>query len=420
MPVVAGVLGGSPEIYALALETSVEGILDRWSQAERHPIPPVLVPRGPCKENVQLGAQVNLDLLPVPTWTVEHDPAPFMTSPFVVTKDPDTGIQNMGTYRVQMKQRARTGLMISSYQDGIRHIRKNEALGRPTEIAVVIGADPTVGLVSVSSLGYGVDELAVAGGLRGEPIEVVRCETVDLVVPAAAEIVIEGELLPGEREKEGPFGEYTGYMGSGGDNFVIHVKAMTYRHNPIYQAFVSQMPPSESSCIKAIGREQPLLRHLRDVMRFPVKDVHLRESGGSAAIVVISVNTDRLLSVQELAMATWAYGRGWAKFLVITDDDIDVRDPFAVDWAMSFRVRPEHDIHVFEGLQPVGLDPSVTPWGVQKPGEAKAKAGKVLIDATRKHAYPPVALPPQEHVDRVAANWEAYGFGVKARVEAAV
>lgn len=410
MPVVAGVLGGSPEIYALALETTVDGILDRWQQAERCPLPPVLVGDGPCKENVLLGEAVDLELLPVPTWTVEHDPAPFMTAPYVVTRDPDTGIQNVGTYRVQMKGPRKTGLMISRYQDGLRHIRKNEARGRPTEVAVVIGADPTVGLVSVSSLGYGVDELAIAGGLRGEPIEVVRCETVDLLVPATAEIVVEGELLPGEREAEGPFGEYTGFMGPGGDNFVIHVKALTYRHGAIYQAFVSQMPPSESSCIRMIGREQPLLRHLRDVMRFPVKDVHLKESSGAAAILVISVYTEQLPSVVELAMAAWAYGRGWGKFLVVVDEDVDVRDSFAVEWAMSFRVRPEHDIHVFSGLQPVGLDPAVWPWGAPKHAGSQPRSGKVLIDATKKHPYPPVALPPQEHLERAAAEWESYGF----------
>lgn len=410
IPVVAGVLGASPQIYALALETSPDQILDKWQHAERNPIPPVRVETAPCQENVLRGSEVNLERLPIPTWTVGRDPAPFMTSPYVVTKDPDTGVQNMGTYRIQLKGPRKTGLMVSRQQDAVRHIRKNEAAGRPTEVAVVIGADPTIGLVSVSALPYGTDELTIAGGLRGEPVEVVRCKTVDLVVPATAEIVLEGELLPGEREHEGPFGEYTGYMGPAGDNYVFHVHCVTHRNNPIYQAFVSQMPPSESSCIRGIGREQPLLRHLRDTLRLPVVDVHLKESGGSAAFLVISVKKELLMSVQEVAMGAWSYGRGFGKFLVVVDDDIDVRDSFAVEWAMSFRVRPEHDIHVYRDMVAVALDPSTAPYSAPKHTPERLKAGKVLIDATIKHEYPPVALPPKEHLDRVAAQWEEYGF----------
>ena len=411
-PVVAGIVGGSPEIYALALSTTVDRIFDKWRDAETHPLPPVQVATGPCKERIERDDEVDLGRIPAPVWSVEHDPGPYITAAFVTTCDPDTGIQNVGTYRVQVKGPNRAGLMISPTQDGRRHIEKNEQRGRSTPVAMVLGADPTVALVSVSALPYGVDELAVAGGLRGEPLEVVRCETVDLLVPASAEIVLEGELLAGERELEGPFGEYTGYFGPAGDNYVFHVNCVTSRQRPIYQAFVSQMPPSESSCIRRIGREQPMLRHLRDSLGLPVVDVHLKESGGSAAFVVISVRKEqRSVMVQEVAMAAWSYGRGWGKYLVVVDDDIDVRDTFAVEWAMSFRVQPEHDIYVYRDLQAVNLDPSTAPFSAPKNAPERLRAGKVLIDATRKHEYPPAALPPKDHMERVAARWEAYGFG---------
>ncbi len=153
-----------------------------------------------------------------------------------------------------------------------------------------------------------------------------------------------------------------------------------------------------------------LLRHLRDVMRLPVTDLHFKESGGSAAFLVIAVKKAALKDVQQVAMATFGYGRGFAKFLVIVDDDIDVRDAFAVEWAMSFRVQAEKDVYLFRDMQAVYLDPSTAPYSVPQYAPQRAKAGKVLIDATIKHEFPPIALPPKEHIQRVAEQWEAYGF----------
>src|SRR5439155_141627 len=164
------------------------------------------------------------------------------------------------------------GLFLSTtWRDMYAHIMKNERQGKPTPCAVVIGCDPPVPLTSVARIRG--DELGVAGALRGAPLEVVRCETNDLEVPAHAEIVIEGFVPAGVREHEGPFGEYTGYMGSSGPSFVIEVTAITHRTDPIYQAFFSQMPPSESSCIRGTGRDVALLKHLKRDLRLPVRDV---------------------------------------------------------------------------------------------------------------------------------------------------
>jgi UbiD family decarboxylase len=147
-------------------------------------------------------------------------------------------------------------------------------LDRPTPVAIALGTDPSIGLCSVAKIPYGVDELAVAGALRGEPVPVVRAKTVDLMVPATAEIVIEGFIRKNELEWEGPFGEFTGYMGPHSESYVLDVTAITHRHKPIFQAFLSQMPPSESSTIRGFGREAAIRRHLLD-LKLPVKDVHL-------------------------------------------------------------------------------------------------------------------------------------------------
>jgi 3-polyprenyl-4-hydroxybenzoate decarboxylase and related decarboxylases len=176
-------------------------------------IAPRLVETGPCKQNILTGDEIDVFRFPVPMWTVGEDPGLFLTAPCVVSKDPETGIRNVGTYRIQLKERNKTGIHMGKTRHIYRHIQKNEAQGKPTPVAIVVGSDPTIGLASVSSVPFGVDELAVAGALRGEPVDVVKCETVDLEVPATAEIVIEGLIRPGYRELEGPFGEYPGYDG---------------------------------------------------------------------------------------------------------------------------------------------------------------------------------------------------------------
>ena len=204
IPLVAGVLGGSDAVYAAALDTSVDQVLDKWTNGVQSPIPPRLVPQGPCQEHVITGDQVDVQILPHPVWTVGEDPGPYVTAPYVVSKHPETGVRNVGTYRLQIKGPTRLGMMAQPRQGVARRIRANEANEQPTEVAIVIGADPVVGLVSVTAFPQGQDELALAGGIRGAPIDVVHCRTVDLEVPATAEIVIEGRVLPQVRELEVP------------------------------------------------------------------------------------------------------------------------------------------------------------------------------------------------------------------------
>jgi 2,5-furandicarboxylate decarboxylase 1 len=411
IPVAAGVLGASKQIYALGLETdSVEGINRKWDEALGNPIPPRMVKTGPCKENVLHGDQVNISKLPVPVWTVGEDPGPFFTSPYVITKDPETGNRNVGTYRMQVKGPNKTGFLIGVRQDAAWHIRRNNELNKPTPVAVVIGADPSIGYVSVSKMSDALDEFAVAGALRGEPVDLVPCETVPLEVPATAEIVLEGEIPANTLEQEGPFGEYTGYMGPAGDQPFFKIKCMTFRNNPIYQAFISQMPPSESSCIRGVGREWPLFKHLKHVLRLPIKDLRLKEAGGSGAYCVVSLNKQFEGQVKQLMYGIWSMRTGFGKITVVVDDDIDVWDDFAVDWALSWRVRPDRDVYIERDVQAVGLDPSQAPPSVPQHAPIRQVTSRIAIDATRKHEYPAVSLPPKEHLDLVASRWKEYGI----------
>ncbi len=290
---------------------AVEGINRKWDNALENPIPPRLVKQAPCKENILHGKDVDITKLPVPTWTVGEDPAPFFTSPYLITKDPETGVRNVGTYRMQVKGPNKTGLLIGKRQDMAWHIYKNNALNKPTPLAVVIGADPTIGYVSVSKMSEALDEFAVAGALRGEAVDLVPCETVPLEVPATAEIVLEGEIPPNSVEPEGPFGEYTGYMGPAGNEPFFNIKCMTFRNKPLYQAFISQMPPSESSCIRGVGREWPLFKHLKDTLRLPIRDLRLKEAGGSGAFLVISLKKQFDGQVRQLMYGAWSQRTGF-------------------------------------------------------------------------------------------------------------
>lgn len=409
IPLVVGILGGSREIYATALGTDQKSVFEVWARG-RNPIPPKLVGSGPCQEVVHLGADANLEMLPAPIWTVGQDPGPYHTSPFVISRDPETRVQNVGTYRLQVKNPLRGGLMINP-QRGMRvHLNKNDERGAATEAAIVFGTDPVIGLTSVSPFPTGVDELAAAGGIRGEAVEVVRCKTIDIDVPATAEIVIEGRVPAHGRELEGPFGEYAGYMGAPGNNPVFEVTAITHRRNPIYQAFISQMPPSESSCIKAFGRENEIRRHLVNNLGLPVVDVCMPESGSSTATVLVSLKKTNQFQPMKAMFGVWSMNAGLAKIVVVVDEDINLRDPFQVDWAIAFRMQPASDVRIIPNADPITLDPSQPLRDGKVMPAAEQVSSKIGIDATRKHAYPAPSVPPREHLDRVAGQWERYGI----------
>lgn len=411
-PLVLGILGGSREIYALAMNTTVDGISAKWQQALANPLMPVLVDDGPCKEKVYLGDEVDLFSLPVPVWTPGHDAGPYITAGCVITKDPETGIRNVGTYRIQIKDKHHVAMWVNFHQHARKHVELNNQRDSSTPVAIVLGADPSVGLVSVSKINYGVDELAVAGGIRGEQLKIVRCETIDLEVPATAEIVLEGEIPPNSLEEEGPFGEFTGYMGAKAMSYPVEIKCITTRTNPIYHAFFSQMPPSESSCIRAIGWEEAIRTHLIKVLGLPVRDVHLLEAGGSMAYLAISMKVEKPGQVRQAIMGAWSVQPTVGKITVVVDEDIDIRDYFALNWALSFRVQPQKDVFIVDQLSAVDLDPSQAAYDIPQLDESRRVSSKMGIDATKKHEFPPVALPPRDLMEKVESQWETYGVQI--------
>ena len=261
MPVVVGAFSASARIYALGMGQKVEDIGNAWLKAIQNPIPPVRVEHAACQEVVVTGAALRekgggVAALPVPISTPGFDAAPYLTATLCVTRDPETGVQNMGTYRAGLKATDRMAVRMVARPGGAGgyiHWLKYRERKEPMEIAIVIGAAPIVEFTGPQKLAIDVDEMAVAGGLAGRPIPMARCVSVDLDVPADSEIVIEGVIDTSILEPEAPFGESNGYVALEAFNMPMRVTAITRRKNAVFASIISQVTPSESSTIKIVA-----------------------------------------------------------------------------------------------------------------------------------------------------------------------
>ena len=407
---VAG-LAANREVYRIGFGKPLDEIGRTWVEAIANPIAPRVVAEAPCQEIVITGADLDrdgaaLDGLPVPISTPGFDNAPYLSAGHYITKDPDTGIQNVGNYRGQLKAPRRLGMNPSvELRAGIyAHWEKCKARGEPLPCAVVVGCPPVISYASVQKMPDNLDEVAVAGALAGSPINVVRAKTVDLLVPAEAEIVIEGLIDTTALEPEAPFGESHGYVNLQEYNAFMTVTAITRRRHPILTSFISQVTPSESSVIRRVAMEPVYLHHLRTVMGIKgVTRVAMHEPLTSL-YAVIAIQLARGTPQSEIWRALYgasALHRFAGKWIVAVDDDIDPDNADALFWAMSYRCQPQHDLKVVPHK-----DPGHGPRGPRDGGESAA----VLIDATLKGTYAPVALPKREFMEHAKAIWERLGL----------
>jgi UbiD family decarboxylase len=412
IPVAVGAIATNPEIYRVGMNVArVEDIGVAWERAIARPIPPRVVENAPCHEIVVIGASLEgpgrgLESLPIPISTPGFDAAPYLTATCVITRDPDSGIQNIGTYRAQLKSATRLGMMTltSMRSGGYEHWRKYQARAREMPVAIVIGAPPIVAFQGPQKLPLDVDEIEIAGGLAGGPINTVRGRTVDLMVPAEAEVVIEGYADPTYLEPEGPFGESHGYVALEDYNLIVNVTAITRRRNAILTSIISQVTPSESSVVKKLAYEPLFLARLRDTLAIRgIRRVTLHEPLTNLRKVVVLQFArgvprteiwralDGVLTIQPFV----------GKFIIAVDDDIDPENADAVFWAMSYRCNPAEDTHVVPYREP-GHGPRTT----DKPEGDSA----LLIDATMKTAMPPLALPKREYMENAKVLWDKLGL----------
>ena len=409
MPVLVCGLAGSPAIYALGMGCPPEEIGNKWVDAIAHPIEPRVVDSPPCQEIVYQGEALHnghgLDALPVPISTPGFDNAPYTTSSHFITKDPDTGIQNLGNYRGQVKAPDRIGMnpAVEIRAGGGDHFDKWQARGEPMPCAIAIGGPPAVSYAAVQKVSETLDELAVAGALVGTPINVARAKTVDILVPAEAEIVLEGYVNTEYLEPESPFGESHGYICLPEYNAFMDLTAITRKKRPILSSWISQVSPSESSVIKRVSYEPMFLDHLRTQLGIRgVTRVSMHEPLTSLSKLMI-LQFERGVPTTEIWRALYGIAslrQHEGKWLIAVDQDIDPDNADAVFWAMSYRCRPHRDLitlaHQDEGSGPRSL--------VDKEDSA------VLVDATLKEDFPPVSLPKREFMERAKEIWEGLGL----------
>jgi 4-hydroxy-3-polyprenylbenzoate decarboxylase len=413
MPVALAVMAPCRPVYALGMGVnSPEEIPAKWADAQTHPIPPRIVSSGPCQGVVYEGRALleagGAGMLPVPISTPGFDCAPFLSSGHWVTKDPETGDFNFGTYRGQIKSPTRIGLFAFAYQDICKHWNKARALGKPLEAAIVIGCTPNLSYCSTSRLP--LPEYPVAGGIAGEPVELVRCKTVDLLVPARSEIIIEGMISTEEIEPEGPFGEFTGYMAERAPDKFMTVTCITRRRDAIFQAFLSQFPPSESSVLRGVALEGLLYKLLTvDHKMKGIVEVALPDTAGSHGVCVVRMDRAAGAKPMEALRVIADLPRAAPKIIVAVDEDVDARDADAVEWAISYRVQPHRDTEIREIKVSTGLDFSLAPPSA-RPDVVAYKASAILIDATCKWDYPPISLPREEFMERAKTIWDELGL----------
>lgn len=405
--VVSGAVGASTYVYAEGMGVPAGEILRKWCNALTSPIKSQMVSSGPVKENIIHESDLDITRIPFPTWTPTKDAGPYDSAGHVITRDPETGRLNVGNYRKQIKSKNRTGILVVPFQHIGVIYSKYEKMNKPMPVAVAIGNSPSLTMAATAKVPFGVDEFEIAGAIGGEPFEVTKCETSDLPVPANAELVIEGEVPPGVRELEGPFGEYTGYMARQRMTCVLNVKCVTFRNNPILQTIISQKPPSESMILQGIALEAKIYKHLVYDFGFPVKDVFVSKDSGMSTVVV-SIKNEYAGLVKQVQQVALSAHPAYVKTVVVIDDDVDIRNPIEREWGIAFRVQADRDIEFVREAPSFALDPSIAPHDPEKP--PKTTASKMMIDATKKWAFPDVSLPPQEYLTRTRDNWSDYGL----------
>jgi UbiD family decarboxylase len=345
--------------------------------------------------------------MPIPVSTPGFDSAPTLTATNVITRDPETGIQNMGTYRAALKAPDRLVVRMATRvggAGGYQHYLKYQKRKEPMPCAIVLGCPPYVAFMGPQKLPIGVDEFTVAGGLAGEPINVVRARTVDLLVPAESEIIIEGMIDTEWLEPEAPFGESHGHVALEEFNMPMTVTAITHRKQPIIPSYISQVAPSESSVIKRVAYEPLFLSHLRNTLGIcGVKAVALHEPlTGLLRVTIITLEKGTSRTEVWRALYGAAFFKGdCGKICIAVNEDISPKNADALLWAMAYRMNPIEDVqlvpHRGQGHGP-------------KREHDQEEDSTLLMDATMKDDMPPLALPKQEYMERAKAIWEELGF----------
>lgn len=368
---------------------------------------PKIVSDGPCKEVIKKAGQFDLREFPVlHCWP--DDGGPFITLPMVFSKNPETGKRNCGMYRMQVYDDRTTGMHWQTHKQGAEHYRRLMREGKVTRmpVAVAIGSDPASMYSAILPLPPDLDEMMIAGFMRSKPVEMVKCETCDIEVPAHAEIVLEGYVTLGETRREGPFGDHTGYYSLDDDYPVFHVECVTHRKNPIYATTIVGPPPMEDYYMgRAIERIfLPLMR-----MQIPeIRDMCMPAEGIFHNLMLVSIRKSYPMQARKVMHAVWGLGQAmFTKCIVVVDEDVDVQNYSEVAWKVLNNIDPQRDIEFAMGpIDSLDHSSRMANWG-----------SKMGIDATRKwpeegftRRWPDVITMSADVKKRVDDLWKKAGL----------
>lgn len=399
MPVVMNLFSNRRRC-ALALGVEESDLLPHFLAALEGPVEPVLVDDAPCQEVVHTEGDL-LAQIPKIHWN-PGDGGPYITFGLTISRDPETQHKNMGIYRIQIFDENRIGLNAHPPSHcGVAHARA-AMRGESLPVAIVIGGDPSLYLASQAPGSYPHNEVALAGALRGAPVPVVKCKTVDLEVPAGAEMVIEGQYLPEEVAHEGPFGEFTGYYSGASMRGVVQITAVTMRRDAYFIATYEGKPPTNTHIIHSLAREPVWYAMLKRDACPTIKDINVTYGGSSCLHVIVSMKPLSHGHARNVGLELIRIPN--IKHAVIVDTDIDVRDMNAVEWAIATRVQADRDVIIIPGLGGMHLDPS-------QPDFPHGVSGKMIIDATAPlKGLEGLITFDADKVNEVDRRWSEYGF----------
>ncbi|HEU4344159.1 MAG TPA: UbiD family decarboxylase [Candidatus Binatia bacterium] len=413
------ILGPSLRRIALTMEeppeTSTVELIRRVKDKLKHRTLPREVPQSQAGfyENTLKDDKIDLTELPVPKhWPLDGGRYAG-TADVVITRDPDSGYLNVGTYRMMLQGKKEVGLYLSPGKDARLHITRSWQMGKPVEVAAAWGIDPLFMVVGSQTFPKNVSEYEFLGGVKGEPIPVVKGKTTDLLLPANAEFVIEGIIKPNSVKSEGPFGEFPGYYGRPEAGCpLVEITAIHYRNNPILtNALMADYPSNEQSGFFSIIRSARIWDDL-DKLGVPgIQGVYAHPAGaGGFGMTVISLEQRYAgHAAQTLALAAQVPGGAYyTKWIIAVDEDVDPTDMDQVIWAMSSRCNPIDDIDILRNTWSTWLDPT------QNPPEKRPYGSKALINACKEHRYLPVfskrTALRKEIYDKVVAEWKKLGL----------
>ena len=372
-------------------------------------IPHRIVERGPVLENVVEGDAVDVEAFPTPMWHEQDGGRYIGTGSYNVTRDPDTGWINIGTYRVMVQSKNEVGFYISPGKHGRVHRDKYQQRNEPMPAVIVCGGDPMTFLMGCSEVPPGVCEFDVVGGFRGEPMKMIEGRHTGLPFPADAEIVLEGFVHPTDKKPEGPFGEWTGYYGSlMREEPVMEIKAIYHRNNPIILGCPPQRPPDELARYRAVTRSALLKENIAKAGVPDVTAAWLHEVGTARMLIGVSIKQRYPgHSKQAGHVACQCHVGAYAgKYVIVTDEDVDVSNLEELIWAMLTRSDPATSIDIINGAWSTHLDPRIPPWEKEKGNLTNSRA---IIDACRpfhwKDEFPPVNAPSPELARESREKW---------------